>query len=149
MNKQIKTFCIAFGKKTILGDFSFFDSSFGSSKGIYNSKNYYELKLDVIAKKKIMVFEIYKFIKFFKLKDPNLIKIDVDGGEYEVLLGAIKLLKYSRRLKSILVEFDENYNSFSALEKLLKKYNWEVSEKYFGHPGVNNLILKKKNRNND
>lgn len=142
-DKKIRAFCISFGQKTLLGDFNVFDLSYGTSRGNYNSQNYYELKLDLIAKKKTVVFEIDKFIELFKLKDPDLIKIDVDGGEFEILLGAIKLLKNSTSLKSILLEFDENHNSFLNLEKFLRKYGWVVFEKYPRQPGVWNLILKK------
>jgi FkbM family methyltransferase len=143
MDKKINAFCISFGQTTILGDFNVFDLSYGTSRGNYNSKNYFELELDLITKKKTIVFEIDKFIELFNFKDPDLIKIDVDGGEFEILRGAFKLLKNSSRLKSILVEFDENHNSFSNLEKFLKKYGWIVFEKYPRQTGVYNLILKK------
>jgi FkbM family methyltransferase len=143
MDKKINAFCIAFGKKTLIGDFNVFDFSYGTSRGNYNSENYFELKLDLVAQKKTLAFEIDKFIEFFNLKEPDLIKIDVDGGEFEILLGAVRLLKNSRRLKSILVEFDQNHNSFLNLKKFLKKHRWVVIEKYYRQPGVYNLILKK------
>ena len=143
MDKKINAFCIAFGKKTLIGDFNAFDFSYGTSRGNYNSENYFELKLDLVAQKKTLAFEIDKFIEFFNLKEPDLIKIDVDGGEFEILLGAVRLLKNSRRLKSILVEFDQNHNSFLNLKKFLKKHRWVIIEKYYRQPGVYNLILKK------
>ena len=143
MDKKINAFCIAFGKKTLIGDFNVFDFSYGTSRGNYNSENYFELKLDLVAQKKTLAFEIDKFIEFFNLKEPDLIKIDVDGGEFEILLGAVRLLKNSRRLKSILVEFDQNHNSFLNLKKFLKKHRWVIIEKYYRQPGVYNLILKK------
>jgi FkbM family methyltransferase len=39
---------------------------------------------------------------------PNNLKIDVDGGEVDVLLGAEKTLK-NTSLKSILIEVDANH----------------------------------------
>ena len=52
------------------------------------------------------------------LERPNYMKIDVDGLEHLILLGATNVLSDSI-LKSILVEINENFNSYKELIFLL------------------------------
>ena len=148
LDEQIEAFCISFGDKLQTGNFNIFDTSFGTSKGNYNADNYYQLNLKKISQKKTLVFSIDSFIKIFNLPEPSLIKIDVDGGEFEILKGAATLLEHGKNLKSLLVEFDEDEYSINELEAFLKKLNWQIVSKYRGANyrgggGVINLIINK------
>ena len=53
---------------------------------------------------KIPVITLNSINSIFKIPNPEHLKIDVDGLEYEILLGAKSVLK---NLKSILIEIDE------------------------------------------
>ena len=143
LDEQIEAFCISFGDKLQTGNFNIFDTSFGTSKGNYNADNYYQLNLKKISQKKTLVFSIDSFIKIFNLPEPSLIKIDVDGGEFEILKGAATLLEHGKSLKSLLVEFDEDEYSINELETFLKKLNWQIVSKHNRNDGVNNLIINK------
>ena len=149
LDEQIEAFCISFGDKLQTGNFNIFETSFGSSKGNYNADNYYQLNLKKnpnlkkISQKKTLVFSIDSFIKIFNLPEPSLIKIDVDGGEFEVLKGAATLLEHGKNLKSLLVEFDEDEYSINELETFLKKLNWQIVSKHNRIGRVNNLIINK------
>ena len=143
LDEQIEAFCISFGDKLQTGNFNIFDTSFGTSKGNYNADNYYQLNLKKISQKKTLVFSIDSFIKIFNLPEPSLIKIDVDGGEFEVLKGAATLLEHGKNLKSLLVEFDEDEYSINELETFLKKLNWQIVSKHNRIGRVNNLIINK------
>lgn len=149
LDEQIEAFCISFGDKLQTGNFNIFDTSFGTSKGNYNADNYYQLNLKKnpnlkkISQKKTLVFSIDSFIKIFNLPEPSLIKIDVDGGEFEVLKGAATLLEHGKNLKSLLVEFDEDEYSINELEAFLKKLNWQIVSKHNRIGRVNNLIINK------
>lgn len=69
------------------------------------------------------------------IKKPNLIKIDVDGNETEVLNGAKKTIRESKKI-SILVEI-QSYNKKKA-ERLLKSFGLKkISEEH------NNFIWQK------
>ena len=74
-------------------------------------------------KKKIKIIKRPLKIKVFdklKLKHtPKLIKIDVEGHDYEVIRGMISTIKKNKPV--ILVEF--NKNNFFKIKKLLKNYN--------------------------
>ena len=143
LDEQIEAFCISFGDKLQTGNFNIFETSFGTSKGNYNADNYYQLNLEKISQKKTLVFSIDSFIKIFNLPEPSLIKIDVDGGEFEVLKGAATLLEHGKNLKSLLVEFDEDEYSINELETFLKKLNWQIVSKHNRIGRVNNLIINK------
>ena len=143
LDEQIEAFCISFGDKLQTGNFNIFDTSFGTSKGNYNADNYYQLNLKKISQKKTLVFSIDSFIKIFNLPEPSLIKIDVDGGEFEILKGAATLLEHGKNLKSLLVEFDEDEYSINELETFLKKLNWQIVSKHNRIGGINNLIINK------
>ena len=143
LDEQIEAFCISFGDKLQTGNFNIFDTSFGTAKGNYNADNYYQLNLKKISQKKTLVFSIDSFIKIFNLPEPSLIKIDVDGGEFEILKGAATLLEHGKNLKSLLVEFDEDEYSINELEAFLKKLNWQIVSKHNRNDGVNNLIINK------
>ena len=63
------------------------------------------------------------------LNIPNYIKIDVDGTEHFILKGSGKFLK-NKKIKSILVEINENYEKqFQVIIKIMKKNNFTLKEK--------------------
>ena len=60
---------------------------------------------------------------------PNHIKIDVDGHEKEILLGAKKILK-SKKLKSLMVEINfKNYKEYSLILNIMKKNNFHIKNR--------------------
>lgn len=87
-------------------------------------KNYILNSIKItFRKKKIKIIKRPIKIKVFdklKLKHtPKLIKIDVEGHDYEVIRGMISTIKKNKPV--ILVEF--NKNNFFKIKKLLKNYN--------------------------
>lgn len=74
-----------------------------------------------------------KFIKLFKLKYIDLLKIDTEGHEYPVLKGFKKNLK-KNSVKSILIEVHNNemYKKYNVktIENFLKKNNFIFKEKF-------------------
>jgi len=67
-----------------------------------------------------------QFIKLKKLDDmnlnPNFIKIDVEGHEYECILGSIKTIKKNKPI--LLIEY--NYNNNKKIKNNLKKIGYEA-----------------------
>ena len=73
---------------------------------------------------KIPVITLNSINSIFKIPNPEHLKIDVDGLEYEILLGAKSVLK---NLKSILIEIDEcDKKKSKHIISLLKKQNFEL-----------------------
>ena len=55
------------------------------------------------------------------LNIPNYIKIDVDGIEHLILRKANKILKKEKKIESILIELNENYQKqFNEIKNILK-----------------------------
>ncbi len=72
------------------------------------------------------------------LNIPDHVKIDVDGIEHKILLGANTLLE-SENLKSLSIELNENYvEQFNTVHELMKKKGFVVKHKKQGN-------LKKRN----
>jgi hypothetical protein len=61
---------------------------------------------------------------------PKMIKIDVDGIEHLILLGAKKTLKDSK-CKTVLIEINEKFKGqASESEKILTECGFSLKEKY-------------------
>lgn len=88
---------------------------------VYNSiKN--SLFIKKIEKKIIIKKLIIKLKKLDQLNhDPFFMKIDIQGHEYECILGSVKTIKKS--LPIIMVEYDRKNNS--KIFKLLKKFGYK------------------------
>ena len=60
---------------------------------------------------------------------PNYLKIDVDGIEHKILVGALKLLS-SNKVESILIEINENYiEQLETVIDIMKKNNFTLQSK--------------------
>ncbi len=83
---------------------------------------------------------------------PDYIKIDVDGIEHLILMGAEKYLSH-KKIKSILIEVNENFeDQFIKIKDIMKKSNFELvkkdrNENYYENPDFENMynyIFQKK-----
>jgi hypothetical protein len=61
----------------------------------------------------------------FKLPPPTAIKIDVDSGEFDIIEGAKNTLA-SSFLKTIVIEVDTVLFSEKKLDRILKKFNFNL-----------------------
>ena len=110
VDSMISTFPIAFSTKTKIEKFNYIDATTGSSKCYYNEGNKYHLDEKVIIQKSTMIYALDDFIEKFGIPIPDMLKIDVDGAEFEILKGANKILE-EENLKFIIIEIDDDLNS--------------------------------------
>ncbi len=114
----------------------------GSATSTFDNKNIKERLSNLIAQKSQMIginvlsFSLDNLVRNKIIKKPDLIKIDVDGNEYDVILGAQKTLLNGKNL-SILIEI-QSYNKNKTL-KLLKRLGFKIVSSR-----GKNFILKKK-----
>tara|TARA_B100000575_G_C23077322_1_gene620584 strand:- start:688 stop:1377 length:690 start_codon:yes stop_codon:yes gene_type:complete len=116
----------------------------------YAFKSWSSVKLDEL-KRKFMKFKFFSLITFkeFKVKyktidsfniKPHLIKIDTEGGELEILQGAINTLKENKPI--ITIEKSINQRKIDNFLKILKYKRMHFDLKYY--PGqVRQVIYKK------
>ena len=111
-------------------------STFGESKdfegSIFKPNHAYKLfgtNINYLLDKKILKF-------------PNYIKIDVDGIEHKILLGANNHLK-NNELKSLSIELNENYDEqFNSVNNLMIKNNFTIKQRKQGKIQKDQKFLK-------
>ncbi len=69
------------------------------------------------------------FIERYHLPIPNHIKIDVDGSEKRIILGAKKILKHSK-LRSILIELDDEDKNKNQIIKMIENSGFTLYKKF-------------------
>ena len=92
----------------------------------------------------VMSYKLDSFIEFFNLPQPNHIKIDVDGSEYDVFEGAKKTL-LSPELKSVFIELEENNKHTTKIINGLKKFGLVIKRKtqVQNYQGLHNFIFER------
>ncbi|KKT40658.1 hypothetical protein A2W54_02470 [Candidatus Giovannonibacteria bacterium RIFCSPHIGHO2_02_43_13] len=93
--------------------------------------------------KKFQFIPSYKmddFIETFKIEPPNHIKIDVDGHEMNVLLGAKKTLQ-DHKLCSLLIEIDESVAGYKGIFQLLSNAGFSLDSKHRRNATTFNCIF--------
>ena len=111
-------------------------STFGESKdfegSIFKPNHAYKLfgiNINYLLDKKILKF-------------PNYIKIDVDGIEHKILLGANNHLK-NNDLNSLSIELNENYDEqFNSVNNLMIKNNFTIKQRKQGKIQKDQKFLK-------
>ena len=79
-------------------------------------------------------------IPLFNFSKPTAVKIDVDGGEVEVLLGAQKTL-CEKTVLDLLVEVDANLHD--EVQKIVSTYGFTEVSRHERGKGVQNIIFKR------
>jgi hypothetical protein len=95
----------------------------------------------IIVKKYITSINKGKYATLDELIDEpiNFIKMDIEGNEWDGLLGAERLFKCSKRLKCAICAYHSNFDEI-LIKNLLKKYNVKCSTTsgYMWWPFLNN-----------
>ena len=94
-------------------------------------------KLVLLSRKEFVTYKVHtitldSFVKKNKIKSIDILKIDIEGSEYELLKGAKNILK-KNKIKIILVEILAKKNFYVKKEKkvlnLLKRKNFALLKK--------------------
>lgn len=122
---------MALGKKKSIRTFNINNNSQTSSFYKINQNFKFEnKKFKTIKKKKIILETLDNYCFKNKIKKINFLKLDTQGWEKEILLGAKNLLN-RRRIKKIQIEitlcnhYEKSFN-FLEFEKILLKYGFKL-----------------------
>jgi len=138
LSKKIRLFNYALGEKTEVKKLFLNNIDLTNSLSIINDNSFYLKIKNLIIKnqnkkvaKNIKVISLKNFCNKYKVKKIDLLKIDVEGYEYKVLLGASTFIK---NIDYIILEVQKNdmYKNYSILkiEKFLKKNNFKLIKSF-------------------
>lgn len=129
LDKKIACFPVAFSTKTKISKFRYLETIPGTSKSYYNEEYRYRLndhKLE--TEKSTIIYSLDDFINVFKIPNPTIVKIDVDGGEFDVIMGGLNTIK-NEKLKTILIEIDEKLNEPNEILKFMQDAGFKLESK--------------------
>ena len=113
MDQSIKALCIALGDYTHLGNLHMKKFEYGHASNALDMPTTQMNTFDAQYSQSIIAFSIDDFIAHFGLREPDHIKLDVDGIEAKIIAGARKTLP---KVNSLLVEVEGyNENNFEDL----------------------------------
>ncbi|HYR85417.1 MAG TPA: FkbM family methyltransferase [Terriglobia bacterium] len=106
LDSQISAYCLAFSDETGLDVFYMLNTTLGGAMNSFGEQVDWEGKPFKAETRQAMIgYTIDDFLQNFQVDFPTHMKIDVDGIENKIIVGAKQTLSDSR-LKSLLVELD-------------------------------------------
>jgi len=137
----VSAFPISLSNATKIGGFRYLEAVPGTSKCFYNDGDRYHLKFnDSAVTKASLVYRLDDFISQFSLPVPTMLKVDVDGGEAEVIEGAT-LTVQNHRLRTIIIEIDNSLVDGAELRSRIEANAFKLVETYPRSPTVTNYIF--------
>jgi len=126
--EKIVPYCVAIHDKKIFSKFNIASYGWGGALNSFdNTLNYKGEEYTPIHSQGVFGINLDAFIKNLP-SAPNHLKIDVDGNEKFILLGAKELLK-NKTLKSILIELDETREDYESSKTLIQQSGFKLVEK--------------------
>jgi len=130
MDKNISALSVAFSDQTQFSTFYMSDLEAGSAHHSFGEPvNQFGEKLNYQFKQSMIAYSIDDFLDTFNIPFPNYIKIDVDGIEHQIILGAQKTLS-DRRLLSILIELNNGRSDYSQTIEIIEKCGFIMDSKH-------------------
>lgn len=135
---------LALGAKTEVSRFFLSSNIAGSAEhALGEPVDMYGKKFTPVDVQTVISFTLDEVVEIFGFVSPTHIKIDVDGFELNVLLGAKKVLS-SDRLRHLLVEVREDSNECESIVAILKVHNFRlVGKGYATSEGFANYEFEK------
>jgi FkbM family methyltransferase len=130
--------CAAISKQNCIGNLHLSDSGVGKALHCFYQMNHTLTNGDsFLGKQPCIGISIDSLLHHFSIPTPNYIKIDVDGIEEDILLGAITSLQRDE-LKGLMVELDiqkkdQNKRIFQMLSRLGFRYEVRLRSSMFAN----------------
>lgn len=138
LNKQINILPFGLSKKSLITNFhstSILNGGALSSLETPTKRSLEQPRDQCDYKIPVLTLDLINSI--FNIPNPKYLKIDVDGLEYEILLGAKSILK---NLKSLLIEVDKkDVKKVRMINTLLKKENFKLIKEGKELPNISTI----------
>lgn len=135
LNQQVSLITSALTNEERFDKFNYLSINSASSTSQFGGTSYEGREFDPVFVEIKHGCSIDRLLEVGALRPPNLVKIDVDGLDFEVLEGMSNLLKSSRRPRSIQVELGSD--SKPKIMKLCDEAGYELAEKHWSEAGLN------------
>jgi FkbM family methyltransferase len=147
LDGKISALCLAFNDISVLSCLNMNYLEVGDSCHQLVSYENRKKKKDVNLQQAVLSMSIDDFIRNYNPPFPTHIKIDVDGGEAAIIKGASRTLS-DPRLRSILIEIDEQEPDDIKIIETLKRIGFELLSKkhapqFEGSPLFNYVFWRK------
>ncbi len=138
---QVTALHVGLGAKTSLCPMSFSDVTPGAAEHSWGNERTGAATAVASAgySQWIPCFQMDEIVSLLNLDPPTLIKIDVDGPEFDVLQGAAQTLE-SRTVRSLLVEIDRNKSS--SIIAFLQDKGFQLTREHPRGPKLANYIFR-------
>ena len=125
---KIVPYCVAIHNKRKFSKFNISSNCWGGALNSFdNSFDYKGEVFKPIHSQGVFGIDLDSFIDVLP-SIPNHLKIDVDGNEHLILIGAKKLLT-NKSLKSILIELDEKRKDYESSKFMIEQSGFKLAEK--------------------
>jgi FkbM family methyltransferase len=118
---------VVLASTTGLGHLNYRDLEAGAGLHSTGDRPFLDGRLDPAYRQRVLTYRLDDLLSRFPLPRPNHLKIDVDGGELDVLEGASETLA-SNDLRTVMI--DVNEGDSDPITSLLAEYGLEMSESY-------------------
>ena len=133
-NNIITPYCLAIHDTNKFSKLNFSSFMWGGAENSFDNKfDFNGDEYSPVHSQGIYGVSLDSFLSEIDFK-PNHIKIDVDGNEHLILVGAFQTLK-SRELKSLLIELNEGRNDYKNSLNLIKSAGFELIKKSYVSSG--------------
>lgn len=141
---RITALQVALSDQTKLLTFHHASKAAGASRhGLGQAVNEHGKRFEAELVQPILAYRLDELVRAFSLPPPDLMKIDVDGGELGVLTGGGALLA-RRELRSVLIEIDERIPTSRDVVAAIERAGLALASR---HPrrgtGVFNYIFQR------
>tara|TARA_Y100000741_G_C18207639_1_gene540348 strand:+ start:293 stop:1120 length:828 start_codon:yes stop_codon:yes gene_type:complete len=138
--KNITCYPIALDDNFLISNLNIHKFRFGSSGHSFNRPaNSSDQKLEYMKSQGSISITLDQFSETQNIF-PDYLKIDVDGNELNVINGMKNLLK-SKKIKSILIEINKNYQEHQKVIKIIESHNYRLDYYADSRHGANNHIF--------
>ena len=127
---KISVFPFAISSKTQADYFNYADLNTGSANhSLGEPINYRNEHFVAMYRQPVIAYALDDLISQFDFPVPSHLKIDVDGTEMDLLMGAQKTLE-NPLLRTIMIEISERRTPASAIAAYLSPKGWSLAERY-------------------
>lgn len=140
---EVGVFHIALFRDSQIGELNYSHYAIGSTNNYFNEPtSAHKDGVEATLKSTCIGTSIDDFVVKFSVRNPEYVKLEVDGNELDILNGVCAILKSP--VKEICIEFNaRGIGSIKQLREFLFEFGFALSEQISHAKGVGNAIFKK------